>query len=53
MIYIYMKLMNIMHVDPEAPSGLPRNSNMDKEVWNEYSNDTQKLSTIAKDRRDS
>lgn len=45
---IYMKLMNIMHLDPQAPSGLPRNSNMDKEVWNEYSNDTQRLSIVAK-----
>ena len=44
---IYMKLMNLMHLDPSAKSGLPRNSKVDHEVWEKYSGDIKALSKLS------
>ena len=44
---IYMKLMNLMHLDPSAKSGLPRNSKVDHEVWEKYSGDINALSKLS------
>ena len=44
---IYMKLMNLMHLDPDTKTGLPRNSKVDHEVWNKYSDEPTKLKFVA------
>ena len=45
---VYMKIMNLMHLDPECDTGLPRNSKVDHRVWERFSSDKSELRKIAK-----
>lgn len=44
---VYMKLMNLQHLDPSIEGGLPRNSKVDRAVWKNYADDPQQLREIA------
>jgi len=46
---IYMKLMNLMHLDPSpsAKSNLSNNSKVDYEVWDKYSGNIEELSRLS------
>lgn len=45
---VYMKLCNFLRLDPNYPGkGLDAGSKLDEEIWNEFSNDRERLAAVA------
>src|SRR4051794_27135808 len=42
-----MKMFNLQWLDPAIPGGLSAGSKVDVEVWNEFSNDHERLHSVA------
>jgi len=48
---VYMKIMNLMTLDPSTETGLPRNSKVDHLVWGKFPTHSPELKKIAENIR--